>query len=187
MYISEVVRFEEHYHVSGFYRTLQNQIINFDFIFDINKYRENFRQAFIDNKVDCFNDKLNAKDISRYLKILLERKSIQGVSPDKPGFFACDNLLYFASVEFCEYYLLPKKINKHFKSYPTFMPDIITENFVDSVKRHEDKLLYMLLNIVRISGIYSSLFNTINTSFCKIVVIKLYKQSYKRVFRRSDY
>lgn len=172
MYISEVVRFEEHYHVSGIYRTLQNQIINFDFIFDINKYRDNFRQAFIDNKVDCFNDKLNAKDISRYLKILLERKSIQGVSPDKPGFFACDNLLYFASVELCEYYHLPKKINKHFKLYPTFMPDIITENFVDSVKRHEDNLLYMLLNIVRISGIYSSLFNTINTSFCKIVVIR---------------
>ncbi|MCM1362866.1 MAG: hypothetical protein NC235_13350 [Clostridiales bacterium] len=173
MYIREVVRFEEHYHVSGFYRTLQNQIINFDFIFDINKYRENFRQAFIDNKVDCFNDKLNAKDISRYLKILIEKKEIKGTfSANKTGFFTNNDMIYFASVEFCEYYHLPKKINKHFKFYPTFMPDIISENFVDTVRRHEDKLLYMLLNIIRIAGIYSTLLNISGTAFCKIVVIK---------------
>ncbi len=172
MYISNVVRYDEYYQLSGVYRTLQNQIINFEFSFDTDKYRDNFRRAFIDNKVDCFNDKIKQTDISRYLKILLERKALQGVSPDKPGFFAYNNILYFASVEFCESYHLPQKVKKHFKLFPTFMPDIITENFVDSVKRHEDKLLYMLLNIIRIAGIYSSLFNTVNTSFCKIAVIK---------------
>lgn len=173
MYISNVIRFDEYYQLSGFYRTLQNQIINFEFSLNTDKYRNNFRQAFIDNKVDCFNDKLNAKDISRYLKILIEKKEIKGTfSANKTGFFTNNDMIYFASVEFCEYYHLPKKINKHFKFYPTFMPDIISENFVDTVRRHEDKLLYMLLNIIRIAGIYSTLLNISGTAFCKIVVIK---------------
>ncbi len=173
MYISNVIRYDEYYQLSGFYRTLQNQIINFEFSLNTDKYRNNFRQAFIDNKVDCFNDKLNAKDISRYLKILIEKKEIKGTfSANKTGFFTNNDMIYFASVEFCEYYHLPKKINKHFKFYPTFMPDIISENFVDTVRRHEDKLLYMLLNIIRIAGIYSTLLNISGTAFCKIVVIK---------------
>lgn len=186
MYISNVVRYDEYYQLSGFYRTLQNQIINFEFSFDTDKYRDNFRRAFIDNKVDCFNDKIKQTDISRYLKILLERKALQGVSPDKLGFFAYNNILYFACVEFCESYHLPQKVKKHFKLFPTFMPDIIKENFVDSVKRHEDKLLYMLLNIIRIAGIYSSLFNTVNTSFCKIAVIKGITIKYHLIFRYME-
>lgn len=193
MYISNVVRYDEYYQLSGFYRTLQNQIINFEFSFDTDKYRDNFRRAFIDNKVDCFNDKIKQTDISRYLKILLERKAINGgFSANKTGFFYNNNVLYFASAGFCERYHLPKRINKHFKSYSTFMPDIISENFIDMARRHEDKLLYMLLNIIRIAGIYSSLFNILGTAFCKIVVIKgdynkisPYLQVYGRMIERE--
>lgn len=172
MYISGAIRFEDYYHVSGFYRTLQGQNINFSFSFNIDKYRDNFRQAFIDNKVDCFNDKLRTSDISRYLKMLIEKKTVKGISPDKTGFFVHNNIIYFASAELCELYNLPKKINKHFKLVPPFALDIISENFVNSINNHEDKLLFMLLNIIRIAGIYSSFFTVLGTAFCKIVVIK---------------
>ena len=146
MYLYSVNKFDCYYQISGIYRTLQNQLVNFDFSFDYKKYAKNFYRAFIDNNVDCFNEKLKPDAISGYLKIIIEKKAIlQCAIPNKHGFYLAGQTWTFISDESCKYYKIPPITNKHFYFRQPFMPDVITENFVNVAKNHEDPLLFILL------------------------------------------
>ena len=173
MYLYSVNKFDCYYQISGIYRTLQNQLVNFDFSFDYKKYAKNFYRAFIDNNVDCFNEKLKPDAISGYLKTIIEKKAIlQCAIPNKHGFYLAGQTWTFISDESCKYYKIPPITNKHFYFRQPFMPDVITENFVNVAKNNEDPLLFMLLNVIRIASLCSTPLNRLNATFCKVIVIK---------------
>lgn len=173
MYLYSVNKFDCYYWVWGVYRTLQNQCINFVFSFDYKKYAKNFYKAFIDNNVDCFNEKLRPNIISGYLKTLIEKKAIlQGQIPKKHGFYLARQRWTFISNESCISYNIPSITNKHFAFRMPFMHDVITKNFVNVAKSHEDPLLFMLLNVIRIAALFSTPLNILNAAFCKVIVIK---------------
>lgn len=194
MYLYSVNKFDCYYRISGVYRTLQNQLVNFDFSFDYKKYAKNFYEAFIDNNVDCFNEKLKPNTISGYLKTIIEKKAIlQGEIPKKHGFYLAGQTWTFISNESCIYYKIPPITSKHFAFRLPFMPDVITKNFVDVAKNHEDPLLFMLLNVIRIAALCSTPLNRLNAAFCKVIIIKgdynkisPYLQIYNRLIENTE-
>ena len=102
MFLGEVKKFERYYLITGQFRTIQKQIIPFQITIDYQKYQNNFYQAFIENNIDCFNNKFNPKEISKYLKIILDKKSIQmPPCPQTHGFHFYQNMWHFISYETC--------------------------------------------------------------------------------------
>ncbi|MDD6269236.1 MAG: hypothetical protein PUA84_04185, partial [Oscillospiraceae bacterium] len=194
MYLYSVNKYDCYYWISGVYRTLQNQCVNFEFAFDYKKYAKNFYKAFIDNNVDCFNEKLKPNTISGYLKTIIEKKAVlQCEIPKNHGFYLAGQVWTFISNESCIPYKIPQITNKHFAFRLPFMPNVITENFVNVAKNHEDPYLFMLLNVIRIAALFSTPLNRLNAAFCKVIVIKgdynkisPYLQIYNRLIENTE-
>lgn len=130
---------------------------------------------FVKQGITCFNTDLTNKKISEYLYelILSKMDGEEEYFPWRCGFdFFCEKI-YFVTSEFCERSGYPPVIKKSFVvELPNdYASERAEKDFVALAKKHNSKEQFMLLNMMRVSGLFSNILSNRYIEFDKIIFI----------------
>ncbi|MDD6268520.1 MAG: hypothetical protein PUA84_00495, partial [Oscillospiraceae bacterium] len=149
--------------------------------------------VLVENGIFCFNSDISKKKISEYLYKLVLSKSDSEVYdlPEKTGFQILNGKYCFVTKEYCEENNYPEVTDKSFDMELSneFNSETAEQEFLMLAKNHNSAEQFILLNMIRITGLLSSSLYYCGHKFSRIVFVngnseKLsrYLQIYERDF-----
>ena len=127
------------------------------------------------NDIHCFNADLSHKKISDYLYKLILSKMENGKfsMPQHHGFNILDNEVYFITSEFCTEKEFPIITDKTFKVdiADDYTYEKAENEFVNILTHHKNKEQFLLLNMIRITGLISYILSQNGIKFNKLIFI----------------
>lgn len=129
---------------------------------------------FLKNEVHCFNTNLTHKMISEYMyKLILSKMDDKKYCfPKSLGFSYIDNKLTFVTNEYCQengYPIVTKTFKVDVDARYTFEAAEI--HFAELMNSHNDKMQFLLLSILRVTGLLSYVLSIKGIRFNRIVFI----------------
>lgn len=149
--------------------------------------------VLVENSICCFNSDISKKKISEYLYKLVLSKSGSEVYdlPKGSGFHILNGKYCFVTKEYCEENNYPEVTDKSFDMELSneFNSETAEQEFLMLTKNHNSAEQFLMLNMIRITGLLSSPLYYCGYKFSRIVFVNgnsenlsRYLQIYERDF-----
>lgn len=143
--------------------------------------------VLVENGIFCFNSDISKKKISEYLYKLVLSKSDSEVYdlPEKTGFQILNGKYCFVTKEYCEEHNYPEVTDKNFdiELSNEFNSETAEQEFLMLAKNHNSAEQFILLNMIRITGLLSSPLYYSGYKFSRIVFINGNSEKLSRYFQ----